>query len=240
MIPPPIGKLRASAIGPRPEPISSDIIAAYLALTDLTGNVSDAMDLLDLSGTIGAFILRPSIVTARIAGPALTVKNRLRSVSVAEAVARNDNRLADMEAHNIALPGDVLVVQGVENASSLGGLSATIAKRQGEIGIIVDGLVRDIEASRSIGLPIWAKGTTPATGKWRIETVGVNVPVTIAGVHVAPGDLVVADQTGVCFVGQAQVQRVLDTAQNIVADEHRRTRLIAAGAPLKGVIQKPR
>jgi regulator of RNase E activity RraA len=61
------------------------------------------------------------------------------------------------------------VVQGVENASSLGGLSATIGKRQGEIGIIVDGLVRDIEVSRSIGLPVWMKGTTPATGKWRIE-----------------------------------------------------------------------
>ena len=240
MTPPPIGKLPASAIGHHPEPISPEVIAAYLALPDLTGNVSDAMDLLNLSGAVGAFILRPSIATARIVGSALTVKNRLRSESVVEAVARNDNRLADIEAHNIALPGDVLVVQGVENASSLGGLSATIAKRQGEIGIIVDGLVRDIEVSRSIGLPVWMKGTTPATGKWRIETVGVNVAVTIAGVRVAPGDLVVADQTGICFVERAQVQRVLETAQKIVADENRRTRLIADGAPLKDVTQKPR
>jgi 4-hydroxy-4-methyl-2-oxoglutarate aldolase len=240
MTPPPIGKLPVSAIGPHPEPISPDIVAAYLALTDLTGNVSDAMDLLNLSGAVGAFILRPSIATARIAGSALTVKNQARSEPVAQAVADNDNRLADIEAHNIALPGDVLVVQGAEHASSLGGLSATIAKRQGEIGIIVDGLVRDIEASRSIGLPVWAKGTTPATGKWRIETVAVNVPVTIAGVRVTPGDLVVADQTGVCFVARAHIQHVLETAQKIAADEHRRTRLILEGAPLKDVTQKPR
>src|SRR5690242_534986 len=109
-MPPPVGRLPASAIGPRHGPIAPDVIAAYLALPDLTGNVSDAMDLLGLSGTVGAFILKPSISNARIAGPALTVKNRARSGSVAEAVARKDNRLGDIEAHNIAQSGDVLVV----------------------------------------------------------------------------------------------------------------------------------
>lgn len=239
-MPPPVGRLPASAIGPRHEPIAPDVIAAYLALPDLTGNVSDAMDLLGLSGAVGAYVLRPSIPNARIAGPALTVKNRARSGSVADAVARKDNRLGDIEAHNIAQTGDVLVVQGLDNASSLGGLMATVAQRQGEIGIVVDGLVRDIEASRSIGLPVWAKGTTPATGKWRIETEGVNVPVTIAGVAVAPGDLVVADETGICFVPRADIARVLQTAQSIVADEQRRTGLIAGGATLSDVTNKPR
>lgn len=239
-MPPPVGRLPASAIGPRHEPISPDIVAAYLALPDLTGNVSDAMDLLGLSGAVGAYLLRPSIPNARVAGPALTVKNCARSGSVADAVARKDNRLGDIEAHNIAQPGDVLVVQGLDNASSLGGLMATVAKRQGEIGIVVDGLVRDIEASRSIGLPVWAKGTTPATGKWRIETEGVNVPVIIAGVAVAPGDLVVADETGICFVPRGDIGRVLQTAQSIVGDEQRRGGLIAGGATLNDVTNKPR
>jgi regulator of RNase E activity RraA len=231
--PPPLGRLPAAAIGKRGgKPIDPAVIAAYLSLPDLTGNVSDAMDLLNLSGAISAVILRPSIPSARIAGPALTVKNRLRSEPVADVVARKDNRLGDIEAHNIAQAGDILVVQGVENASSLGGISATIAQRQGEAGIIVDGLVRDIEASRSIGLPVWAKGTTPITGKWRVETEAVNAPVVIAGVPVAPGDLVLADETGVCFVARSHVDKVLETAQRIAQEEEGRLRRIASGVPL--------
>lgn len=230
--PPPIGRLAADAIGPRAERIDDAIIAAYLALPDLTGNASDAMDLLNLSGAVGAVVLRPSIPSARIAGPALTVKNRARREPVADIVASKDNRLGDIEAHNIARAGDVLVVQGVPNASSLGGIMATIAKRQGERGIVVDGLVRDIESSRSIGLPVWAKGTTPVTGKWRVETEGVNVPVVIAGVNVAPGDLVLADETGVCFVPRADIERVLQTAQRLAAEEESRLRRINDGVTL--------
>jgi len=230
--PAPLGRLPADAIGPHAEAIDPSIVAAYLALPDLTGNVSDAMDILNLGGAIGAVILHPSIPSARIAGPALTVKNRPRGEPLADLVARKDNRLGDIEAHNIAMPGDVLVVQGVANASSLGGIMATIAKRQGEIGIVVDGLVRDIETSRSIGLPIWARGTTPVTGKWRVETEGVNLPVMIGGVNVSPGDLVVADETGVCFVARADTQRVLETAQRLAAEEEGRLRRIADGVSL--------
>ena len=230
--PPPLGRLPAEAIGPRAEPIDEAVIAAYLALPDITGNASDAMDLLNVGGAVGAVVLRPSIASARIAGPALTVKNRQRSEPMADVVARKDNRLGDIEAHNIAQDGDVLVVQGVSNASSLGGIMASIAKRQGERGIVVDGLVRDIEHSRSIGLPVWARGTTPATGKWRVETEGVNVPVTIAGVPVSPGDLVLADETGICFVPRADIARVLETAQRLAAEEQDRMRRIDAGATL--------
>lgn len=231
--PPPIGRLPATAIGPRSDtPIDPAIIKAYLALPDLTGNVSDAMDLLGRSGAIGGAVLRPSIPGARIAGPALTVKNRRRAEAVADLVSRKDNRLADIEAHNIAMPGDVLVVQGVEGVSSLGGISAAIAKRQGEIGIVVDGLARDIEASRSIGLPVWIKGTTPVTGKWRVETEAVNVPVIIVGVTVMPGDLVLADETGLCFVARIDIELVLKTAQTLAAEEEDRLRRIDEGVPL--------
>jgi regulator of RNase E activity RraA len=235
--PPPIGRLPAEAIGAPAEPIEKSIISAYLALPDLTGNVSDAMDLLGLSGTVSSAELHPSISSARIAGPALTVRNRERKEPVADLVVRKDNRLGDIEAHNIAQPGDVLVVQGVTTASSMGGIMAAIARRQGECGVVVDGFVRDIESSRSIGLPVWARGTMPATGKWRVQTEGVNVPVTIAGVDVAPGDLVLADETGVCFVPHAEIERVLEMAQRLAADEEARLRKIEDGAPLSEIMQ---
>jgi regulator of RNase E activity RraA len=141
----------------------------------------------------------------------------------------NDNRLGDIEAHNLAEPGDVLVIQGVDGISSMGSISAAIGKRQGEAGAIMDGAVRDISHSRAIGYAIWSRSVSPITGKWRIETAGINVPVRIAGVAVNPGDLVLADEVGVCFVPFAKAADVLAVAQQIAASEEKRQKLIAEG-----------
>ena len=59
---------------------------------------------------------------------------------------------------------------------------------------MVDGGVRDVGQSRSIGFPIWSRDISPITGKWRCVTVEVNGPVSIAGLAVRPGDLVIADE----------------------------------------------
>jgi regulator of RNase E activity RraA len=108
--------------------------------------------------------------------------------------------MAEFEAHNLALKGDVLVIQGVADVSNMGGLSAQTGRRQGEIGAIVQGGVRDVAHSRALDYPVWASDITPVTGKWRIETMEINGPVQIGEVRVAAGDLVVADDTGVCFI----------------------------------------
>lgn len=213
-------------------PVPADVIAAFRSLPDLTGMVSDAMDLAGLTGVVPASLLQPSLVGQRVVGQAVTVLNRLRKDAPSKAVAAGDNRLADIEAHNLARPGDVVAIQGVDGVSSLGGIAMAIAKRQGEAAIIVDGAVRDIETSRELDLPIWSRGVTPLTGKWRIETVGVNVPVTICGVQVSPGDLVVADETGICIVPHADAKRVLTHALEIAANERRRQKMIADGRPL--------
>lgn len=228
-----LGKLPDAAFGCLDLPaIDATIIQAFHELPDLTGMVSDALDLHGMGGAAGAFELVASLPAARVVGPALTVLNRRRTDDVATAVKNRENRLGDIEAHNLARPGDVLVVQGVAGVSSMGGIAAAIASRQGEAGVIVDGAVRDLESSRGLGLAVWAKGVTPVTGKWRLETVGVNVEVTICNVKVRPGDLVVADSTGVCFIPNAAIADVLATAQAIAQDEDRRQKLIAAGTPI--------
>jgi len=84
--------------------------------------------------------------------------------------------------------------------SNLGGMSAQIGKRQGEVGAIVEGGVRDIGHSRGVGYPIWSTDISPTTGKWRLEAAEINGAVVICGVKVSAGDLVVADDTGVCFI----------------------------------------
>jgi len=210
-----------------------EILERFRSLGDLTGTVSDVLDQLGIVGAVPASVLRPSDPKARIVGRALTVLNRARKESVPQAMATKKSGLGEINAHRIAKPGDVLVIQGVPNVSSLGGTSATVGKRQGEIGAIVDGGVRDVDHSRGIGYPIWSSSVTPITGKWRVETVGVNVPVAVAGINVAPGDIVLADECGVCFVPKERANEVLAIAQRWTDWEEERLKKLAAGIPLE-------
>src|SRR5262245_31408207 len=196
---------------PRPP---AGAVERFLALGDPTGIVSDVMDELGVaSGVIGASVLRPTMANTPIVGPALTVRNIAQRADPLAAARAHVNRMAEFEAHNLAQPGDVLVVQGVKDVSNMGGISAQTGKRQGEIGAVVMGGVRDIAHSRAAGYPIWASDITPVTGKWRIETVEINGPVQIGHVRVAPGDLVVADDTGVCFIPHDHILEVLDACE---------------------------
>jgi regulator of RNase E activity RraA len=185
-------------------------------------------------------VLKPTDAKARLCGPALTVLNRPLGLPLAQAVRANVSRLGEIEAHNLASGGDVLVIQGVEGVSSMGAISASIGKRQGEAGAVVDGAVRDISHSRGIGYPVWCRGASPITGKWRIETVAINVPVAICGIEVKPGDLVVADEVGVCFVPHARAADVLAVVQRILKYEEDRLRQIAAGVSIPELVRTPR
>lgn len=140
--------------------------------------------------------------------------------------------VARPEGHNQARPGDVLVIQGIQGLSNMGGISATIAKRQGEVAAIVDGGVRDLGTSRAIGFPVWSRGPSSITGKWRVQTVEVNGPVAICGVYVEPGDVVVADATSVCFVPSDWAEKVVARCEEIAAGEAKRHEDIAGGMPV--------
>jgi 4-hydroxy-4-methyl-2-oxoglutarate aldolase len=228
-----LGKLPPEAFGMLDLPaLPRDVVDGYRALHDLTGIASDAMDELGIVGAVPAAVLRPNDPKARVVGRALTVRNVAATAPVPEKVKAGISGLGEIEAHNLAEPGDVLVVQGVDQVSNLGGISATIGHRQGEIGTIVDGGARDVDHSRAIGLPVWSKSVSPITGKWRVKTVAVNKPVSICGIMVNPGDLVLADETGVCFIPRQRAAEVLQRAQRNAAAEKLREDKIASGVPL--------
>jgi 4-hydroxy-4-methyl-2-oxoglutarate aldolase len=228
-----LGKLPPEAFGMLDLPaLPRDVVDGYRALHDLTGIASDAMDELGIVGAVPAAVLRPNDPKARVVGRALTVRNVAATAPVPEKVKAGISGLGEIEAHNLAEPGDVLVVQGVDQVSNLGGISATIGHRQGEIGAIVDGGARDVDHSRAIGLPVWSKSVSPITGKWRVKTVAVNKPVSICGIMVNPGDLVLADETGVCFIPRQRAAEVLQRAQRNAAAEKLREDKIASGVPL--------
>jgi len=90
-----------------------------------------------------------------------------------------------------------------------------------------------LDHSRNIGYPVWCSSVSPVTGKWRVRTVAVNRPVGIAGITVHPGDLVIADEVGVCFVPFARAAEVLAVAQRLARREDERLAKLASGMALK-------
>src|SRR5258708_8954892 len=130
-----LGKLAADAFGTLELPVlAADRRDGFRSLPDLTGIASDAMDELGIVGAVPAGVLRPTDPKARIVGRALTVRNVPADAPAAEKVKAGVSGLGEIEAHNLAEAGDVVVLQGVDRVSNLGGISATIGHRQGEIG----------------------------------------------------------------------------------------------------------
>ena len=121
----------------------------------------------------------------------------LAMVGPAVTVLCHDDHLPMFSALRAAEPGSVLVVacDGHRRAVS-GELFATEARRRGLAGIVVDGYVRDMRGLRSIGLPVFARGTNPASGS-TTDPGAVGTGVVVGGVQVRPGDLVAADDDGV-------------------------------------------
>ena len=117
----------------------------------------------------------------------------------------------------------VIVVEGSLDVSGIGGLMATAAKSRGMAGMVLDGSVRDIGEIRAMGLPIYARGASPATAVSRFASVARDIEVTCAGVNIKPGDIIVAGEDGVVAVPQDQAAAVLKRAQEI---DERETQMV--------------
>jgi 4-hydroxy-4-methyl-2-oxoglutarate aldolase len=124
-------------------------------------------------------------------------------------------------AIELAQPGDVIVVEqrpGVV-AGSWGGILSLGAKVRGVAGVISDGLVRDIDEARSLGFPIYARGSTALTARGRVAELETGGTVQIGDVSVRSGDYVMADSTGVVFAPADQIVSILSAAERIAARE---------------------
>jgi regulator of RNase E activity RraA len=197
---------------PRP---SDAILSRYKALEDPSALISDILDTLGVNGAVGASVLRPVLPDRVIVGPAVTL--RYEPDTLVPARGHRDGlkaKLADRDAYAIAQPGDVAVFDaGGRVVSCLGGLSATVATRRGLAGGIVWGAVRDVPTIRRLDYPVWSAHVSPVTGRFRLEAAEINGLVDCGGVPVRPGDLVVADDTGVAIVPAELIEDVIGLAE---------------------------
>ena len=233
-----LGKLPRDAIRLLELPrVAPAILDGLRNLVDLTGTLSDACDELGIVAIIPGYVLPPVNTGKRIVGPAVTVRNIAHATQIHKAAQDKTSGQGETEAHNLAEPGDVLVIEGVTGCSNMGGQSATIAKRQGFIGAIVDATVRDPDQYRGMDWPVWCKGFTPITGKWRTQTVEVNGTVQICGIPVRPGDIICADDAGVAVIPHEKAALVLEAARRIDAGDSRRKADIDAGASIADILK---
>ena len=169
--------------------------------------------LADVAGRRGALHGRiaPLAPSMRFAGPALTVE------------VRPGDNLMIHAALAIAKPGDVIIVDGKGDLSSalMGEIMSQQAVALGVAAVVIDGAVRDSEAIRELGFPMFAAGLNP-NGPTKSVAGRLNHPISIGGVSVKPGDLVVGDADGVTVIEREKAAAMLPLAAEKVAAETKR------------------
>lgn len=177
--------------------------------------VCDVLDGYDLRFQFAHHAINPLAPDMKVAGPAFTIQGR------ANATLDQSKRLGPKVIDNFR-PGVVAVydTMGEELTGVWGELWSSGAMRNGCVGAVVDGGIRDTAFIRRSGFPIFMKFTSPGDALGRFNIVDFECPVNIGGVSVRPGDYVFGDEDGIVFIPAELTLGVLEEAERIVAKEN--------------------
>lgn len=187
-----------------------------------TATLSDAMDRLGINGQCRS--IKPRDAAFRMAGRAYTV--------LYGPAASPPGTVGDFI--DDVPPGSVIVLDngGRTDATVWGDIMTEIAHRRGIAGTVIDGINRDVHLCLSLRYPVYSRDNWMRTGKDRVQVEGVNVPVNIGDVRVAPGDLLRGDADGLVAIPREHEDRILAAAEEIEAAENAIRAAVATGMRL--------
>jgi RraA family protein len=196
---------------PRKASLSAELISQFERV--VTPHISD--NLHRASGVLG---LQAFHRGRKLVGTAFTVKTRA-----------GDNLMIH-KALDLIQPGDVLVVDGSGDVTNalVGELMMMSAQKKGVAGFVIDGAVRDVGAFRDADFPCYARGVTHR-GPYKEGPGEINVPISIGGAVVQPGDLIVGDEDGLVAIPADHAEQVLVLARRQYEKEEAIKAAIANG-----------
>jgi len=193
-----------------------------------SNTVSDAMTALKIANAGATYGIRPIWEGCPgICGEAITAK--IGPEGFAESASTHFGVLQAMQK---AKPGSVLVMDhgGRMDVSTFGGIMATTAQINGMAGVVVDGVTRDVDTFVDIKFPVYSRGASVATSRGRTMAYSINQMIQFGGLQVRPGDVVVADQSGVSIIPQERLDEVISLAVELNEKEAEMIKIMRTGA----------
>jgi regulator of RNase E activity RraA len=193
-----------------------------------TATISDALDRFGLNGQ--CYRIKPRTHTFRMTGRAYTLLYQ---------VTGNPPGTVGDYIDDVP-PGSICVLDnaGRESGTVWGDILTEVAHRRGVAGTLIDGLCRDVALCIELGYPVFTKDHWMRTGKDRVQLDATNVPVSIGGVRVHPGDLIRGDADGVVVIQKQFEEQVLAAAEEITLVEDRIREAARGGMRLTEARQK--
>ncbi len=197
-----------------------ELIGGFMQMS--TPSVSDAMDRIKVR--CGCHGITP-IVGKKFVGPAFTVK----FLPLGQVKTGAGDFIDEAKA------GDVIVIDngGRTYCTVWGDILTHVAVQKKLAGTVIDGVCRDVDGIRELGYPMYTRGHFMVTGKDRAVMESFNRPVAISDIQVNPGDLIMADQSGVLVIPRNRAEEVLGLAREIAAAEEKIVAAVHEGLSLK-------
>jgi 4-hydroxy-4-methyl-2-oxoglutarate aldolase len=214
------------------QPASDPILEGFRQTE--AASAADAIEQLYGTKNYMAHDMRPLFKT-KFAGPAVTIM--LKKEEHKEGAAATQGMIDTID-NSPAGSVYVMVLEDGLDYGAVGGLMGTTMKVRGFAGAIVDASIRDLPQLQRIQFPVYSRGVSLGTTVNHYRCVGVNIPVTCAGVRVNPKDIISADEDGVVVIPAEKAAEILKKAQDLDFSEHSTYPFIERFKSLKEAIAK--